>query len=253
MLTALVVTDKQDFFRRCESAFHTSNTYSRRSSFHLQEAANKLAAMQPEILLIEAVLSDRAAHIFNALSQVDLPRRPAIFLCLEERTPNWEQIFLQRGVMYVFDKAMSEKNIVSCVMHLYTLYRSVEREEEMFPELMRLMRECGFSPRHKGYACIVDSIRLIYQQPEYGQSLTKKVYPYIAKKQGTKPARVEKNIRDAIRHAWEKGNQGAIRECLGMRGDSDKPPSNGKLISTLCERLRETMHEKQRPPIGALL
>lgn len=250
-LTSLIITDKQELFRYYESAFRTGNIYAKHSFFHLQEVAHKLVATQPDILLIETSFGDKIAQLLSNFSEMQLARRPAIFVCLENRTSSWEQLILRKGAMYVFDKTMSERNIVSCVIHLYSLYYSVEREEKLFPELVRLLRDCGFSPQHRGYACIVDSVQMLLKEVEYYQSLTKKVYPHIARKQSTTPIRVEKNIRDAIRHAWSKGDRQAIQKYLGF-GDDEKPPSNGKLISSICERLRETLYEKEYSTVDTM-
>lgn len=245
ILTALIITDRQEFYRRCEIAFHTASTYTKLSSYQEQEAMEKLAAMEPDLILLDGVINQRAAQLLDQVDQVSLPRRPALFLSLEERSPNWEHYFLRKGALYVFDKSLGEAALVECIMQISTRHRNAEREEELLPELVRIMRRCCLSPRHRGYACILDSVQLLYHQPGYGQSLTKKIYPYIAKKNFTTNTRVEKNIRDAIHHAWNNGGQDVIPEYLGCgRG---KVPSNGQLIACICEKLRETLNIRELP------
>jgi len=244
-LTALIITDNPELFKFYEKAFRDGDIHAKHSFYNTQDVLSKLLSVQPQILLIEAAFGDRAAWLLNYLSELQIPQRPAIFVCLEYRTPGWEQLFLRKGAMYVFEKSMSEMNIADCIMNLYSLYRNMEQQEKLFPELARLLRDCGFSPKHRGYSCIVESVQMLIQDGNVAhKSLTKKVYPYVARKQSTTPVRVEKNIRDAIRHAWEQENKRILLQLLGL-DDGQKPPSNGKLLSSICERLREILHEKQ--------
>jgi two-component system response regulator (stage 0 sporulation protein A) len=243
-LTALIITDNQESFRYYDRALRQENIYAKHSFFNPHEVFNKLLAVQPDILLMEVGLGDRAAWLLDYLSQLHLPRRPAIFICMGQRTSSWEQLFLRKGAMYVFDKSMSEMNIADCMLNLHSLYRNLEREENLYPELVRLLRDCGFSPKHRGYDCIVECVQMLFREENSHKALTKKVYPHVAKTQSTTPMNVEKNIRDAIRYAWSKGDGKTLQLHLGF-DDHKRPPSNGKLLSSLCQQLREILHEKQ--------
>ncbi len=164
-------------------------------------------------------------------------RLPAIFLVVPNRTPEWEQLFLHKGALYTFDREMPESVVVKCILLLYTRYRSVEREEDILSELSRVLLRCGFAPKHRGYSCLMESVYFVHSQPLLGSSLTKRVYPFIAKKLGTSQTRVEKNVRDAIRHAWENGGAHMIPSLLGC--PPGRLPSNGQVIACLCEYLRD--------------
>ena len=61
-------------------------------------------------------------------------------------------------------------------------------------------------PAHiKGYQFLRDAILLTMNEPEYINAVTKRLYPEIAKKNGTTASRVERAIRHAIEVAWDRG------------------------------------------------
>lgn len=245
VLTALVVTDNQNFFGRCESAFNEHNVYARLSSFFLQEVLKKLETIQPDILLIESTRQGKAAELLESLAGIRALGQ-ALFLYIERREPNWEQYFLRKGAMYIFDQGMHEQTMVECLLLVYTHHQAARQKDDMMPELVRILRDCCVSPRHRGYICIFDSVQLIQQYPALGQSITKEIYPTVARKNNTTDSRAEKNIRDAIKSAWENGGRVAMPEQLGC-GQS-RPPTNSEFILAVCEKLREKLYEKDRAP-----
>lgn len=84
----------------------------------------------------------------------------------------------------------------------------------------------------KGYRCLAITIPMYHEEPE--QSLTKEIYPAVARRFGYRSwKRVEKQIRDAIEAGWEKGNP----EVWEMYFPGGKRPSNGEFISKLSEML----------------
>lgn len=248
-LNTLIVTERQEFFCRCEGALYAFDSYGKLSSYHLRELEGKLSAIQPDIVIIDSMMNRQTSKLLDVVEGAGIHNSPALFVCAEDKTPEWERHFLQRGALYVFGREMDEHMVVECAIQLYYRYCSASQEEEMQPELIRLLRECCFEPRHKGYTCIFDSVCLVLQQPSFSQSLSKKIYPHVAEKQKTTVTRVEKNIRDAIRNAWERGGDQVMPLHLGCGGE--RAPSNGQLIYSLCETMRENMLKRDRVEVGS--
>ena len=73
-------------------------------------------------------------------------------------------------------------------------------------------------------------------------SVTKVLYPDVAKKYGTKPTRVERAIRHAIEVAWERGNREFIDRIFGYTINFDKgKPINSEFIATITDAIRMKM------------
>lgn len=70
-------------------------------------------------------------------------------------------------------------------------------------------------------------------------SITKILYPTIAKKYDTTASRVERAIRHAIEVAWERGRMETIEELFGYTVSNGKgKPTNSEFIALIADKLR---------------
>ena len=70
-------------------------------------------------------------------------------------------------------------------------------------------------------------------------SITKILYPTIAKKHQTTPSRVERAIRHAIEVAWNRGRLETINDLFGYTVQHDKgKPTNSEFIAIIADKLR---------------
>ena len=70
-------------------------------------------------------------------------------------------------------------------------------------------------------------------------SVTKVLYPGIAKKYQTTPSRVERAIRHAIEVAWDRGDVDVLQEYFGFTVSGTKgKPTNSEFISMVADKLR---------------
>ena len=70
-------------------------------------------------------------------------------------------------------------------------------------------------------------------------SITKILYPTIAKKHQTTPSRVERAIRHAIEVAWSRGKMDTIEELFGYTVSGGKgKPTNSEFIALIADKIR---------------
>ena len=70
-------------------------------------------------------------------------------------------------------------------------------------------------------------------------SITKVLYPTIAKKYQTTASRVERAIRHAIEVAWSRGKMDTIDELFGYTVNGGKgKPTNSEFIALVADRIR---------------
>ena len=70
-------------------------------------------------------------------------------------------------------------------------------------------------------------------------SITKILYPTIAKKYQTTASRVERAIRHAIEVAWSRGKMDTIDELFGYTINNGKgKPTNSEFIAMVADRIR---------------
>ena len=75
-----------------------------------------------------------------------------------------------------------------------------------------MIHEIGVPAHIKGYQYLREAIMMSVQDVEMLGSITKVLYPTIAKKYQTTPSRVERAIRHAIEVAWSRGRMETLDE-----------------------------------------
>ncbi len=110
--------------------------------------------------------------------------------------------------------------------------------------ITKLLHELGVPSHIKGYTFIKEGINLIYNNPSLSSSITKELYPVIAKRYNTTPSCVERAIRHAIEISWNRANLDLMEEIFGYSVDIDKTKAtNSEYIVTLADKLRIDNHE----------
>ena len=96
----------------------------------------------------------------------------------------------------------------------------------------------GIPPHIKGYSYLREGIKMTIERPYVINSVTKELYPSIAKKFGTTASKVERAIRHAIEVAWNRGRIEAINAIFGARIYlGNEKPTNSEFIALVADKL----------------
>ncbi len=96
----------------------------------------------------------------------------------------------------------------------------------------------GIPPHIKGYGYLREGIRLTVEDPHVINSVTKTLYPAVAKKFDTTASKVERAIRHAIEVAWNRGRIDAINAIFGARIYlGTEKPTNSEFIALVADKL----------------
>ena len=78
-------------------------------------------------------------------------------------------------------------------------------------------------------------------------SITKQLYPTIAKQHKTTPSRVERAIRHAIEVAWSRGNMDYINSLFSYTVSTGKgKPTNSEFIALVADKIRLQCKNRQK-------
>lgn len=103
----------------------------------------------------------------------------------------------------------------------------------------QIMRDVGVPAHIKGYQYMRDAVLLVVDDMELISSVTKRLYPELAKRYKTTPSRVERAIRHAIEVAWTRGQVETIHELFGYTINTKKgKPTNSEFIAMIADKLR---------------
>ncbi len=102
----------------------------------------------------------------------------------------------------------------------------------------RLFISIGISPNIRGFNFLRCAIKLTIKNPRLIESMTKGLYPEIAKDFDTTGSKVERAIRHALDVAWNKGKSQQFNELLGVTAFSENErPTNSEFIALVADRL----------------
>lgn len=109
----------------------------------------------------------------------------------------------------------------------------------MESRITQIMRDVGVPAHIKGYQYMRDAVLLVVDDIELISSVTKRLYPELAKRYKTTPSRVERAIRHAIEVAWTRGQVDTIHELFGYTINTKKgKPTNSEFIAMIADKLR---------------
>lgn len=100
-----------------------------------------------------------------------------------------------------------------------------------------LLKKLGIPTHIKGYRFLEEAVEFTIKDPMAIDSVTKCIYPQVAKKYSTTASRVERAIRHAIEVAWTKRGEIPFQEEVFKDTlDHDKiKPTNSQFIATLAD------------------
>ncbi len=112
-------------------------------------------------------------------------------------------------------------------------------ENNLETDVTNIIHEVGVPAHIKGYQYLRDAIIMSVKDMEMLNSITKILYPTIAKRHQTTPSRVERAIRHAIEVAWSRGKMDTIDELFGYTVSNGKgKPTNSEFIALIADKIR---------------
>lgn len=102
-----------------------------------------------------------------------------------------------------------------------------------------IMLDMGIPAHLKGYHYIREALIISGGDMETVGSVTKLLYPAIAKQFKTTGEKVERAIRNAIEVSWERGNITTFEELFGYSVESGhNRPTNSEYIAGIADKIR---------------
>ena len=141
-----------------------------------------------------------------------------------------------KQLQYIKDKRQHRsdtKRVLSYGQRLKKEERSLEST------VTDMIHEIGIPAHIKGYQYLRDAIMMSVADAEMLNSITKLLYPNIAKKNHTTSSRVERAIRHAIEVAWSRGKIDTIDELFSYTVNNGKgKPTNSEFIALIADKIR---------------
>ena len=136
------------------------------------------------------------------------------------------------GIEYLVRKPCAIEAIASRIQDLSRRLKAPEPKTDPVSYVTNLLLALDISTKHNGFSYLRESILLMAKDP--AQSVTKVLYPEVARLCGCNKENVERSIRTALDRAWEKRDGQMWQNYFP---NAQQKPSNAVFISRLAEAL----------------
>ena len=221
-----------------------------------EEACRIIKEKEPDIVLLDIIMPklDGLSVMEKVGQDMNMKKKPEFVVISaigQERIT--EDAFLLGASYYImkpFDHEMLLNRIQSLktdrqrkrteirkVAPYETKMAYIERNLET--DVTNMIHEIGVPAHIKGYQYLRDAIMMAVEDMSMLNSITKILYPTIAKNHQTTPSRVERAIRHAIEVAWSRGKMDTIDELFGYTVSVGKgKPTNSEFVALIADKIR---------------
>ena len=225
-----------------------------------EEAVDMIEKLNPDIALLDVIMPQLdGLGVLEKLDLLNNPRKTKFMMLSAVGQDAITQRTLALGAQYYMIKPFDldtlierireiDEGLIENVPSKETIIKSpyisiMKKENESIESLVtKIMHEVGVPAHIKGYQYIREAIILAVNDIETINSITKLLYPTLAKKFKTTPSRVERAIRHAIEVAWSRGEMNVNNEMFGNTISATKgKPTNSEFIAMIADKLRLEM------------
>lgn len=223
------------------------------------EACEIITSKMPDIAILDIIMPHLdGLGVLEKLNSISLKKRPLFIILSAVGQDKITQRALSLGAEYYVVKPFDMDVLVSRIRQLkdsnqnaiirsdYTMETKtpyhVPTERNIEVEVTNIMHEIGVPAHIKGYQYLRDAIMMVVKDLDIINSITKQLYPSIAREYNTTPSRVERAIRHAIEVAWSRGQVETIDDLFGYTVNIGKgKPTNSEFIAMVADKLRLEM------------
>ena len=225
-----------------------------------EEAFALIRDKQPDVMLLDVVMPklDGIGVLEKVSNDNSLKKRPAFIMISAIGQEQITEDAFNHGADYYIMKPFDNEMVISRIKKIrdkqngvgnkkVSAYEKLEpaSEETLENVVTDIIHEVGVPAHIKGYQYLREAIIMSVNDMEMLNSITKILYPSIAKKFDTTPSRVERAIRHAIEVAWSRGKMDTIDEMVGYTISNGKgKPTNSEFVALITDRIRLQMKMK---------
>ena len=194
------------------------------------EALRLVEETAPDVLALDLILPGLDG--LGILRRLDAERRP---ITTQEVVGEAGRL----GAAMFISKPYHENALVENLLRL-TEKREPSLHMPGLEELVTsIIHEVGVPAHIKGYQYVREAIMITVEDMEVINSVTKVLYPEVAKRYHTTPSRVERAIRHAIEVAWDRGDLETLQRFFGYTVSNAKgKPTNSEFIAMISDQIR---------------
>ena len=204
--------------------------------------------LEPDVVLGDIFMPNLdMIGVLKGIRKSEANINPAVMIFSSFDNPQLEKEVLENGAAYYFIKPF-EMTLLAERILLMAGHKSIgngaapsgiSSDHELELMITEIIHQIGVPAHIKGYHYLRDAIILSVNDTEYISSITKLLYPTVAKMHKTTSSRVERAIRHAIEVAWDRGDVNVLDSYFGYTINNGRgKPTNSEFIAMIADKLR---------------
>ncbi len=220
-----------------------------------EEGLKMIAEKKPDVVLLDLIMPklDGLGLMEKLKKDNTIVKRPSVIVVSAIRQDKVMESAFELGAEYYILKPFDSETILSRIrqvrgnmcIHRGDILRTEcptrgnVKEYNLETDVTNIIHEIGVPAHIKGYQYLRDAIMMSVDDTEMLGSITKQLYPSIAKLHKTTPSRVERAIRHAIEVAWSRGKMETINDLFGYTVNGGKgKPTNSEFVALIADKIR---------------
>ncbi len=225
-----------------------------------EDAYEMILNTKPDVVLMDVIMPgmDGVAVMEKLKSDEKLEKKPSFIMVSAAGSENVTEDAFRMGANYFIMKPFKKEVVIDKIRRIagYSMkpkglnlagIRKVKpyesqieyMEQNLENDVTQILHEIGVPAHIKGYQYLREAIAISVADQDMLTSVTKVLYPNIAKKHQTTSSRVERAIRHAIEVAWSRGKMDTINDIFGYTVSNGKgKPTNSEFIALLSDKIR---------------
>lgn len=252
----LIVEDNKEFCAQCAGRLRSFGFETLTSPKDGTKVVEMIADNQPTVVLMDVFMPRLdAIGVMKGVKSLSMSPAPLFMLMSTFDNTDLERELLANGATYYFLRPFDVELLVERVVQVVSLKRALpvtmppimatSKTDDLEMMVTEIIHQIGVPAHIKGYHYIRESIMLSVQDPDIINSVTKQLYPTVAKRYSTTSSRVERAIRHAIEVAWDRGDVDVLNSYFGYTIHNGKgKPTNSEFIAMISDRLRLKLKNK---------
>ena len=211
-----------------------------------REALEMVKLVHPNAIVADLIMPQTDGFfLLERLSGGEYGPMPKIIMLSAVSSESLYARAIALGATYYMNKPFSMDTLYQRLLDFFDLRKldiqkqpALVRSKSLDERITSIFLSIGIPAHIKGYQFLKEAIKLVIKKPEIINSITKQLYPSIARNFETSPSKVERAIRHAIEVAWNRGRIENLNTIFGYNiyTKNDKP-TNGEFIALIADRL----------------
>ncbi len=244
-LSVLLTGDKDESTQKLAAVLRDNGMNVRLCTRNGAELIKLYEDIHFDVIVMDAFLQHiDAIGILSRMNVMDPVCRPLIIVMSGIDNLNFEREIMRSGVDYFFLKPIDAQLVAERIVQISS-WKGVsassrnEPHEDLNVQITEILHQIGVPAHIKGYQYVREAIRLTVENPEMLNSVTKILYPTVAKGYKSTASRVERAIRHAIEVAWDRGDVDVLNSYFGYTIQSQRgKPTNSEFVAMISDKIR---------------